>query len=70
MKQKHTEIQHEFHCRICNQVSIAPPNGTPENQRWRQAWAEAGRVACRECLGLFFHESVFVIEMYSVEEEL
>ena len=56
------EQRHQFECRTCGELSIAPPLGTPDNQRWRQAWVDEGRIACCECLGVFCHQTLTIIE--------
>ncbi|MDE0681625.1 MAG: hypothetical protein OXI63_01800 [Candidatus Poribacteria bacterium] len=52
------QTQHQFLCRTCGEVHVAPRLGTAEDRAWRQAWQDEGRVACCECLGVFHHELV------------
>ena len=51
-----------FLCRTCGETSVVPARGTIEDRLWRQAWQDEGRVACCECLGVFWHGTVTVIE--------
>lgn len=60
---KNKKTEHVFACRTCGEVSVAPANGTFENRLWRQAWVDAGKVACCECLDVFHHETLSVIEV-------
>ena len=58
----------QFLCKTCGEISTAPPNGTLENEIWRHAWVLADLIACRDCLGVFYHETMTIIFCEIIEE--
>ena len=61
--------EYNFLCKTCGEKSITPPMGSAEDKRWRQAWQEEGRVACYECLGVFHHGTITVIDEVKYETD-